>query len=306
MLATEGVKVRLVTFSKRGRPAPGVVSEDGKEIIDLSIAAPRAGADLISIIEGGERSLELVARAMKTRRKEARRSLARTTLLAPIPNPRRNIMCVGRNYHEHAEEFHASGYDASAGATAVPEVPIFFTKAATTIIGPGAPIPASADKTRTVDYEVELTAVLGKGGRNIKKRDAYDHVFGYTIINDVTARDLQQRHRQWFIGKNLDGFCPMGPYLVTADEVGDVRRLQVQTWINGELRQNASVRNLIFDVPTLIATLSSVMTLLPGDMIATGTPSGVGIGFKPPKFLRKGDVVRMAITALGELENPVA
>lgn len=298
--------MRLVTFLKRGRPTPGVLSEDGEEIIDLTIASPRAGTDLISLIEMEEQALDLLSRAQRTRKKEARRSAARSRLLAPIPNPRRNIVCVGRNYYDHAEEFHASGYDASAGKTAVPEVPIFFTKASTTVIGPGAPIPGSADKTKSVDYEVELGAVIGKGGRNISKRAAYEHVFGYTIINDVTSRDLQQRHRQWFLGKNFDGFCPMGPHLVTSDEVGDVRKLRVKTWVNGELRQSASVRNLIFDIPTLIQQLSSVMTLLPGDIIATGTPSGVGIGFKPPKFLKKGDTVTLEITKLGKLENPIA
>lgn len=298
--------MRLVTFLKRGRPTPGLISEDGSEVIDLTIAAPRAGADLTAIIEGQEHALDALSQALRTRKTGARRSLARTRLLAPIPNPRRNIFCVGRNYYDHAEEFHASGYDASAGKTAVPDVPIFFTKASTTIIGPGAPIPGSADKTRTVDYEVELAVVIGKGGRRISKRAAYDHVFGYTIINDVTSRDLQQRHRQWFLGKNFDGFCPMGPWLVTADEVGDVRKLEVKTWVNGELRQNASVRHLIFDIPTLIQTLSAVMTLLPGDIIATGTPSGVGLGFKPPRFLKKGDIVTLEITRLGKLENPIS
>jgi 2-keto-4-pentenoate hydratase/2-oxohepta-3-ene-1,7-dioic acid hydratase in catechol pathway len=297
--------VRLVSFSKRGRPTPGVLSEDGKDLIDLSIAAPAAGPDVISIIEGSTRALGEVRGALRTRKKGARRPASHAKLLAPIPNPRRNIFCVGKNYYEHAEEFHSSGYDASAGKAAIPEVPIYFTKSVTTITGPGAPVNASADKTRTVDYEVELAAVVGKGGRNIAKREAYAHVFGYTILDDVTSRDLQQRHKQWFLGKNFDTFAPMGPWLVTADEVGDVRKLQVLTWVNGELRQNASLKDLIFDIPTLISGLSKVMTLCPGDIIATGTPSGVGLGFDPPQFLKKGDVVTMEITGLGRLENPI-
>lgn len=297
--------MRLVSFSKRGKAVPGVLSEDGREIIDLSVAAPDAGPDVISIIEGGERAMKKVAAALKTRKKDARKPASRVKLLAPIPNPRRNIMCVGKNYYEHAEEFHSSGYDASAGKAAVPDVPIYFTKSVTTVTGPGAPVNAGADKTKSVDYEVELAAVIGVGGRNIPKSRALDHVFGYMILNDVTSRDLQQRHKQWFLGKNFDGFAPTGPWLVTADEAGDIRKMRVQTWVNGELRQDASVKDLIFDVPTLISTLSQVMTLMPGDIIATGTPSGVGLGFNPPKFLKKGDVVAMEITGLGRLENPV-
>ena len=210
-----------------------------------------------------------------------------------------------KNYHDHAKEFHDSGYDASAGKNPIPQYPIFFTKSVTTIIGPGAPIPASADWTNTVDYEVELAVVIGKSGYKIPKIDAYEYVFGYTIINDVTSRALQQQHKQWFLGKNFDGFCPMGPAIVTADEVGDIDLLEVSTHVNGEPRQNARVKDLIFDVPTLIETLSMVMTLQPGDIIATGTPAGVGLGFEPPKFMGPGDKVKVAISKLGELENPV-
>lgn len=297
--------MRLVSFSKRGKAVPGVLSEDGKEVIDLSVAAPGAGGDVISIIEGGEKALAKVAAAQGTRKKDARRPLSRMKLLAPIPNPRRNIMCVGKNYHDHAEEFHSSGYDASAGKAAVPELPIYFSKSVATISGPGDNVDASADRSKSVDYEVELAVVIGTGGRKIARSRAFDHVFGYMILNDVTSRDLQQRHKQWFLGKNFDGFAPTGPWLVTADEAGDIRKMQVRTWVNDELRQDASVKDLIFDVPTLIATLSQVMTLMPGDIIATGTPSGVGLGFNPPRFLKKGDMVAMEITGLGRLENPI-
>ncbi len=297
--------MRFVTFDKNGAPAPGVVSEDGESVIDLTMSRPGGIGGILDIIEGGDDALAKIRAAMPQAAAEARRPLAAARLLAPIPTPPRNIICVGKNYYDHAEEFHSSGFDASAGKTAIPDCPIYFSKAPTTVIGPGAPIPASADPTASVDYEVELAVVIGKGGKNISRDAAYSHVFGYTIINDVTSRRLQERHKQWFLGKNFDGFCPMGPYLVSADEVGDARQLRVRTTVNGEARQDAAVKDLIFDIPTLIETLSRVMTLQPGDIIATGTPSGVGLGFDPPKFLKKGDVVKVTISKLGELENPV-
>lgn len=227
------------------------------------------------------------------------------TVEAPIPVPLRNIFCVGKNYHDHAREFHQSGFDASAGKDAIPDYPIIFTKASTTVIAPGMPIDSSLDTTHSVDYEGELCVVIGRRGRGVAASDAYEYVFGYTIVNDVTSRTLQSRHRQWFIGKNLDTFCPMGPYIVTRDEIADPTKLQLQTRVNGELRQDASVDQLIFDIPTLIATLSTGMTLLPGDLIATGTCAGVGIGFSPPKFLKRGDTVSITIDSLGTLTNQV-
>jgi 2-keto-4-pentenoate hydratase/2-oxohepta-3-ene-1,7-dioic acid hydratase in catechol pathway len=174
------------------------------------------------------------------------------------------------------------------------------------VIGPGDPIPGSSDTTQSVDYEGELTVVIGKRARGVKKADAYDYVFGYTIINDVTSRTLQHAHKQWFLGKNLDGFCPMGPCLVTADEVPDATQLRLETRVNGEVRQDAAVSDLIFDIPTLIETISATMTLEPGDLIATGTPVGVGIGFKPPKYLKAGDTVSVTVEPIGTLTNPVA
>ena len=233
--------------------------------------------------------------------------LSGAVLQAPLPRPARNIMCVGKNYQAHAHEFSRSGFDASAKGKddAIPEVPIIFTKAPETVIGPGADISYPHGVSEAVDYEAELGVIIGRGGRGIKRGEALSHVFGYTIINDMTARDLQHRHRQWFIGKSLDTFCPIGPYIVTADEV-DPAALELQCWINGERRQHANTRDLIFDVPTLIETLSAGLTLLPGDVIATGTPAGVGIGFDPPRYLKPGDSVRIAISGLGELENRLA
>jgi 2-keto-4-pentenoate hydratase/2-oxohepta-3-ene-1,7-dioic acid hydratase in catechol pathway len=233
-------------------------------------------------------------------------ALAQIKLLAPIPRPARNIFCVGKNYMNHAREFSRSGFDAgqSAPADAIPDCPIVFTKPPETVIAHGEPVWSAAEITTSLDYEVELAVIIGKGGRGIRKSDAMQHVWGYTIINDVTARDWQRKHKQWFLGKSFDTFCPMGPIAVTADEI-DATNLEVRCWVNGELRQNANTRDLIFDVPTIIETISAGITLYPGDIIATGTPEGVGIGFNPPKFLKSGDFVAMEITGLGRLENAV-
>ncbi len=297
--------MRLATFRHRRRTRIGVLDPDGATVVDLSVAAPALPADMNSFIAGGPRALAAANKALATRRKDARLPLNRVKLLAPLPHPHRNILCVGKNYYDHAREFDKSGFNATAGADAIPDVPIIFTKAPSSVIGPNDTIPGHLDPTKSVDYEVELAVIIGKGGRGIAKKDALGHVWGYTIVNDVTARHLQSRHKQWFLGKSIDGFCPMGPVIVTADEIGDVRKLRLQSRVNGELRQDAVVKDLIFDIPTLIKTLSAGMTLMPGDIIATGTPAGVGIGFKPPKFLKKGDVVTLTIDAIGELENPV-
>ncbi len=230
--------------------------------------------------------------------------LDRVQLLAPIPRPARNIFCVGKNYHEHAVEFQASGFDASASEN-IPQFPVVFTKAPSSVIGPEMAIPAYLDYSESTDYEGELAVVIGRGGRNIAKADALSHVFGYTIVNDVTSRTLQQAHRQWYLGKSLDGYCPMGPVIVTADDIPAPERLLLKTWVNGELRQNAGVSDLIFDIPTLIATISRTMSLESGDIIATGTCAGVGIGFNPPKFLRHGDRVEIEIQPIGRLVNAV-
>lgn len=227
------------------------------------------------------------------------------TLKAPIVPPR-NLFCVGKNYHEHAAEFSKSGFDHSAkDGEIAPEFPVVFTKAPQTIIATNDKIPRHANVTDQLDYEAEFAVIIGKGGLGISKADAYAHVFGYTIVNDMTARDLQKNHRQWFLGKSLDGFCPMGPWIATADEV-DVNEATIQCWVNGELRQNSNLGQLIFDIPTLIETISAGIELKAGDVIITGTPVGVGIGFTPPRFLQSGDVVRIEVAGIGALENEVA
>ena len=294
--------MRLVTFSDSSGMRIGVHDSSTDSIVDLA-ATTRLPKDMTSFIALGDNGLKRARAAVKNG--SARLALDAVKLHAPIPRPARNVLCVGKNYYDHAHEFHASGFDASAGKDAIPQLPIMFTKWPNSVIGPGAAIPSHLDYTHSTDYEGELAVVIGPGGRGIGARDAFDHVYGYTIVNDATARDLQNQHKQWFLGKSLDGYCPMGPCIVTADEVRDVAKLRLVTRVNGEVRQDALVSQLIFDIPTLIETLSRVMTLEPGDLIATGTCAGVGIGFTPPKFLRPGDRVAITIEPIGTLENPV-
>ncbi|BAS26979.1 fumarylacetoacetate hydrolase family protein [Limnochorda pilosa] len=215
-------------------------------------------------------------------------------LVAPIPRPAKNLVCLGRNYRAHAVE----------RGEEVPEVPVFFTKAPTCVIGPGEPI-RYPEATRMLDYEGELAVVIGVGGRQIAKEHALDHVFGYTILNDVTARDLQRRHGQWFRGKSLDTFGPMGPWIVPAAEVPDPQALRIRTWVNGELRQDASTSQMVFSVAETIAWLSDGITLEPGDILSTGTPAGVGESGGDATLLHPGDVVRIEVEGIGTLENRV-
>jgi 2-keto-4-pentenoate hydratase/2-oxohepta-3-ene-1,7-dioic acid hydratase in catechol pathway len=292
--------MRFVTFEKNGQSAVGCLGPDGNAIIDLTGAG--IPGDLSSLVEMGEKGRAMAEKASQT---GERVTLSEVTLLAPFPRPRRNIICVGKNYFEHSKEFEKSGFDSTSGGQEIPDAPVIFTKATTSVIGPGEPIPASSDPSSSTDYEGELAVVIGRTGRNVARADAYDYVCGYTIINDVTARTLQQVHKQWFLGKSLDGFCPMGPFFITSDEIEDITALTITTRINGELRQQACVKDLIFDIPTIIETVSSLITIIPGDIIATGTPAGVGIGFTPPKFLKPGDTVVIAIDHMGTLENHV-
>lgn len=293
--------MRLVTFSDAEGARIGVHDPAAGTIVDLSVGT-RLPREMTAFVALGRIGLARARRAVKGG--EGRLPAGSVKILAPIPRPAKNILCVGKNYHDHAQEFQASGVDAT-GKEVVPEVPIIFTKWPNSVIGPAEPIPVANDYTDSTDYEGELAVVVGEGGRGISREDAYDHVYGYTIVNDVSARTLQNRHRQWFLGKSLDGYCPMGPCILTADEVKDAGRMHLTTKVNGELRQDALVSQLIFDIPALIATISRVMLLEPGDVIATGTCAGVGIGFDPPKYLKKGDTVAVTIEPIGTLENPV-
>jgi 2-keto-4-pentenoate hydratase/2-oxohepta-3-ene-1,7-dioic acid hydratase in catechol pathway len=295
--------MRLVTFSDDKGARIGVHDVASNTVVDLA-ATTRLPKDMTAFIALGKNGLKRARTAVKSG--DGRIAMGNVKLLAPIPRPAKNVLCVGKNYYDHAHEFHNSGVDASAGKNAIPELPIPFTKWPNSVIGPGEPILSYLDYSNSTDYEGELGVVIGTGGRGIAKKDAYDHVYGYTVINDATARTLQNQHRQWFLGKSLDSYCPMGPCIVTADEVPDVTKLRLITKVNGEVRQDALVSQLIFDIPTLIETFARVMTLDPGDLIATGTCAGVGIGFNPPKYLQKGDVVAITIEPIGTLENPVA
>jgi len=293
--------MKFVSFKTKtdstGRARAGLLSDDGKGVVALDMLC-RSG-DLLDLI-GRE------AEAARIAETAVRLPLEGVTLLAPLPRPARNIFCVGKNYHAHAEEFHRSGFDGSAGASATPDFPIIFTKASNTVSGPGATIPAWLDETGSTDYEGELAVIIGRGGRGISREVAMEHVWGYTVANDVTARSLQKDHRQWVIGKSIDGFCPMGPCITTAAGLGPISDVRLTTHVNGEKRQDAVLADLIFDIPTLIETLSRHITLEPGDIILTGTPEGVGIGMTPPAFLAKGDTVRVEIGGIGVLENCVA
>ncbi|MBC5800176.1 MAG: fumarylacetoacetate hydrolase family protein [Candidatus Eremiobacteraeota bacterium] len=226
--------------------------------------------------------------------------LCDVVLLAPA-RPRKNVFCVGRNYMGHAEEV------ARARGTSVnlPSVPTFFTKAPTAIAAPGAPLHLSAALSQQYDWEAELAVVIGSRCRDLPQAEALSAVFGYTCLNDVTARDLQKAHQQWFKGKSLDETCPLGPWIVTADEVGDPQNLDIAMRVNGSSKQSANTSQMIFDVKRIIASLSSGLTLEPGDVIATGTPDGVGFARTPPEFLRDGDIMEVDVARVGVLRNTV-
>lgn len=287
--------MRFVTFQQGDTGArPGVVVDD--RVIDLTSVAP----DLLSLIQMGDQGIQKVEQLAENAEESV--ALSEVKLLAPIPRPRKNIMCVGMNYVAHAYE--------SARARGRPETlpphPVFFTKAVTTVNHPEAVIPFDPAVSEQIDWEVELALVIGRTGKDIPEAEALDHVWGYTIVNDVSARDLQDRHQQFFKGKSLDGSCPMGPMIVTADEVGDPHNLRLSLRVNGETMQDSNTSDLVFNIPTLLAVLSRGMTLEAGDILATGTPSGVGMGRTPPTYLRPGDVVEAEVEKIGVLRNRVS
>ncbi|MGA5454526.1 fumarylacetoacetate hydrolase family protein [Streptomyces umbrinus] len=291
--------MKLVTFTDPdapGRDKLGRINSEG-HVEDLT---PVAGdRTLLDVIDAWPQLGPALAAAT------ALPVAAGARLRAPIPQPPRNLFAVGKNYHDHIEEFARSGYDAPDRAEKIPAVPIVFSKVPTAVTGPYDDIDPHPAVTTELDYEAELAVIIGRGGRGIPREQAMAHVWGYTIINDVTARDLQRDHQQWLLGKSLDTFAPMGPWAVTADEVGEPRNLIVSSAVNGEARQHAPLADLIFDIPELITTISAGITLHSGDIIATGTPAGVGIGFTPPRFLQPGDLVECSITGLGTLRNAV-
>jgi len=295
--------LRFVSFEGDEGQSYGLLSDD--RILDLPRAAGKGKVAfpqyLIDFIAQGNDAIK-VARDLLAGADEGEFSpLGTVRLLAPIPHPKKNIFCVGRNYKEHVAE----GYRARGRDMQLPEYPQFFTKAPTCVLEPEGEFPLDPRVTQALDYEVELAIVIGEAGRDIAREDAMAHVFGVTILNDITARDLQRRHDQWFKGKSLDRSAPMGPCLVTRDEIGDLDRLELVTWVNGEERQRAQTSQLIFDIPEIIAQLSAGMTLEPGDIIATGTPSGVGYAMDPPRFLVPGDIVACAIEGIGTVTTRI-
>lgn len=293
--------MKFITFRHDGDAHVGAVMADGKTVVDLTEAG--VATSMLDLIERFDSLRERIDRVLSS---GATRSMDRLEILAPIPVPRRNIFCVGKNYYEHAAEFGSSGFDSgSVGGNEIPEHPIIFTKPPSSVVGPGVGIESALDPHNSVDYEAELAVVIGRAGRVSAADDPMSFVFGYTILNDVTSRELQKQHKQWALGKGIDTFAPMGPAIVTADAIADVAALTIRLWVNDERRQSASIGDLIFDIPTLVRTIGRSITLQPGDIIATGTPVGVGIGFKPPRYLKPGDSVRIEVSSLGILENPV-
>ena len=295
--------MRFASFVHAGQKSYGVVVP-GDSILDLPAAARAAGLalpnDFLGFVSAGTAALTTVGRLME--RGGPSHALSAVRLEAPIPRPTKNVFCVGRNYLDHVAE----GYRARGAETKLPEAPQFFTKPPTAVIGPDEPFALDARVSVKMDYEVELALIIGTAGRDIPAEQAWSHIFGFTILNDITARDLQRRHDQWFKGKGLDRSCPMGPFVVTRDEIADPGQLELSLSVNGAARQRAKVAQMIFPIPQIIASLSAGLTLEPGDIIATGTPSGVGYAMDPPHYLAPGDLVVCEISELGRLATPIS
>lgn len=278
--------MKFVTYSFNSEEKVGILTDNG-------IAPLSKFSSMLDLIENfNEEAIKCT---------EPLIDLASVKLLAPIPSPRRNLICLGKNYEEHAKELVST----KISDKFIPDAPIYFTKASNTVIGSGDFIKFSYEVTDQVDYEVELAVIIGKEGINIKPEEAEDYIFGYTIVNDVSARDLQVKHTQWFKAKSLDTFCPMGPVIVHKSSIPLPVELDIKSFVNGELRQNSNTKKLIFDIPYIISDLSKGFTLKPGDIICTGTPSGVGLGFNPPKLLKAGDNVECFVEKIGRLVNTV-
>jgi len=307
--------MRLATIRFAGRFESAAILPDGSAI-RLETAARLAGvptdafASVQAIVEGAADTLASAKKLVASLAGASDGSMSAAVvaasaviLEAPLPRPAKNVFCVGRNYAEHIAE----GERAQNIKVGITEHPVFFTKPATSVVGPGSVVPLFAHVSTQIDYEVELAVIIGKPGRDIPRDKAFEHVYGYSIVNDVTARDVQRRHGgQYFKGKGLDGSCPMGPWIVTADEMPDPTKLAIRLKVNGSLRQDGNTAAMIFDIPTLIASLSEGLTLEPGDVIATGTPSGVGYAMVPPQFLQHGDVVACEVEGIGTLTNSFA
>lgn len=309
--------MKLVSFSTSAIPQVRVGLVREQEIVDVDLAARALNSiphdQILDLLDHQAESISML-QAILEKARGRRFSEVRTFvnigavhdlnsvyLAAPIPRPRKNIMCLGRNYHEHAaESYRAHGQDRPQG-----DAPVIFTKATTTVNDPYGKIVIDPAISEQIDWEAELAVIIGKTGKNIPEEEALSYVFGYTVLNDVTARDVQDKFKQFFKGKSLDGYCPLGPWIVTADELPDPQQLAVRLRVNGVLKQDGHTSDMIYPVKTIISILSQGMTLEPGDIIATGTPSGVGFARKPPEFLKVGDVVETEIDGIGILRNEV-
>ncbi len=300
--------MKLLTFASDTGQHPGLLLP-GDTILRLDTALAQAGVaridSLQALLDAGPATLaavrELEQAPHRDRSPNLYVPLAAVRLCAPLPWPRKNVFCVGRNYKEHVTE----AAKARGKEVKIPEFPQYFTKPPTAVIGPFDDYEWDETITQKLDYEVELGVVIGRRGRNIPRERALDHVFGYTVINDLTARDLQKRHDQWFKGKGLDRSCPIGPWIVDAAEIPDPQALRVSLRVNGETRQEAPTSMMIFDVREIVAQLSQGLTLEPGDLIATGTPSGVGFAMDPPRLLADGDLVEAEVSGIGVIANRV-
>lgn len=282
--------MKIVRFLEKGHTGFGLIDSTGTKVFSsdalFEITKFEDFISFLSDIENKKLRLEYYLKDLD--------------LLAPIM-PTKNIMCIGKNYSDHILEFDGSMEDVEQ----VKENPIFFTKAISSVVGPNDDIDSHPKVTSELDYEAELGVVIGKECKNVSIEEALDYVFGYTVINDITARDLQRHHQQWYKGKSLDTFCPVGPWLITSDDISDPNNLDISLKVNGDIRQNANTKLMIHNVAKQISVLSEGMTLMPGDVIATGTPQGVGMGFKPPKFLKPGDEVQVEIQKIGILVNKI-
>jgi 2-keto-4-pentenoate hydratase/2-oxohepta-3-ene-1,7-dioic acid hydratase in catechol pathway len=296
----------FITFIEKGIEKIGILSEDGKKVIDLNkIFKDKCPESMLKFIEfydddKGQRIRDYLDNRNSNKENQSL-SIEEVKICAPIPYPRRNILCLGLNYRDHVKEIK----DGLGEPRKIPAAPVYFGKMVSNSIGLYDEINSHSHITNEIDYEVELAVIIGKEGINIPREKAEEYLFGYTILNDITARDLQRKHSQWIKGKSLDTFTAMGPYLVHKSRIPFPVALNLSSKVNGELRQSSNTRNFIFDIPYIIQDLSQGMTLKPGDIIATGTPAGVGMGFNPPRFLKSGDVIECIIERIGSLINKV-
>ncbi len=287
------------TYQYQTEVQVGLLTSDKQSVIPISELINQPISGMLSLIQVAEKLLPQIQQALTKDKGRVILPLSDVKLLAPIPYPARDIICLGKNYAAHAQELSGSIFQDSD----LPQYPIYFSKRAAPAIGHGDTIKQYPKVTNQVDYEVELAVVIGKTCSQVAPAEVGEYIFGYTIVNDISARDIQNQHKQWYRGKSLDTYCPMGPWIALASTISFPPELAISSKVNGEIRQQDNTNNMIFDITHVISELSQAMTLVPGDIIITGTPAGVGMGFKPPKFLQSGDLVECEIEGIGILSN---